>query len=214
MPLLSHSTLAESTRPMDPDIACPVRSYPVIKRQETVREPLECVLLAGHDLPHQHDTRTWVNGWVPMVEPKKTGAEVRDRTGDVWRRGHTRWTCTTPVDGKRIMVVGRLHWDELVKMYGPLADAASEPVPAPLPADVRVTDTYTGPLTDEPSKTGARVSDKDGVVWRKEAGTGYARWKRVTILAGQNNTLPWGALIEHHGPIVRAPKSPPNQADA
>lgn len=53
-------------------------------------------------------------------EPKRRYALVRDKDGDVWRRGNTRWTCTAPVDGIRVRRVGRLHWDTLQRMYGPL----------------------------------------------------------------------------------------------
>lgn len=53
-------------------------------------------------------------------EPPRMGALVRDRDGDVWRRGRTRWTCQTPVDGVRVRRVGRLPWSGLVSMYGPL----------------------------------------------------------------------------------------------
>lgn len=56
----------------------------------------------------------------PTVEPKRMNAKVRDRDGDIWRRGRTRWTCTTPVDGERVRRVGRLHWSALVSMYGPV----------------------------------------------------------------------------------------------
>lgn len=45
---------------------------------------------------------------------------VRDREGDVWQRGRTRWTCQAPVDGRRVLRVGRLHWSALQSMYGPL----------------------------------------------------------------------------------------------
>lgn len=45
---------------------------------------------------------------------------VRDRTGDLWERGRTRWTCLTPVDGRRILRVARLNWSGLNSMYGPV----------------------------------------------------------------------------------------------
>jgi hypothetical protein len=53
-------------------------------------------------------------------EPTKRGALVRDRDGDLWRRGTTRWSCLAPVDGVRVRRVGRLHWGDLVRTYGPL----------------------------------------------------------------------------------------------
>jgi hypothetical protein len=55
-------------------------------------------------------------------EPKRRGAVVRDREGDLWKRGNTRWTCQTPVDGVRVLRVGRLHWPALEHMYGPLSE--------------------------------------------------------------------------------------------
>ena len=58
-----------------------------------------------------------------MTEPKRRGALVRDRDGDLWRRGNTRWTCQAAVDGQRVLRVGRLHWSALVSMYGPLEPA-------------------------------------------------------------------------------------------
>lgn len=59
-------------------------------------------------------------GPAPLTEPPRMGAIVRDRDGDTWRRGRTRWSCEAPVDGQRIGQVGRLRWDALVSMYGPL----------------------------------------------------------------------------------------------
>lgn len=53
-------------------------------------------------------------------EPKRRGTIVRDRDGDRWRRGSTRWTCMAAVDGVRVLRAGRLHWSALVDMYGPI----------------------------------------------------------------------------------------------
>jgi len=53
-------------------------------------------------------------------EPRKRGTRVRDREGDVWRRGNTRWSCEAPVDGVRVLRAGRLPWYALVSQYGPL----------------------------------------------------------------------------------------------
>lgn len=50
----------------------------------------------------------------------KRGTVVRDRDGDLWRRGNTRWSCMAPVDGVRVRRVGRLPWGPLVQMYGPI----------------------------------------------------------------------------------------------
>lgn len=55
-----------------------------------------------------------------MEEPRKRGTRVRDKDGDVWRRGNTRWSCEAPVDGVRIQRAGRLPWYALVNQYGPL----------------------------------------------------------------------------------------------
>lgn len=54
------------------------------------------------------------------AEPKRRGARVRDKDGDVWVRGNTRWTCQAPVDGDRVRSVGRLPWYTLVDWYGPV----------------------------------------------------------------------------------------------
>lgn len=53
-------------------------------------------------------------------EPRQRGSLVRDRDGDLWQRGNTRWTCQTPPDGRRITSVGRLPWYALADRYGPL----------------------------------------------------------------------------------------------
>ena len=64
------------------------------------------------------------------AEPTKRGTVVRDREGDTWRRGTTRWNCEAPVDGARVQRAGRLPWYALVDQYGPLT-LVSEPA-APL----------------------------------------------------------------------------------
>lgn len=56
----------------------------------------------------------------PTPEPRQRGAMVRDRDGDLWVRGNTRWTCKAPVDGRRVRQVGRLPWYALSNKYGPL----------------------------------------------------------------------------------------------
>ena len=53
-------------------------------------------------------------------EPKRRGAMVRDKDGDLWKRGNTRWTCQAPIDAAHARV-GRLPWFALVRQYGPLA---------------------------------------------------------------------------------------------
>jgi len=53
-------------------------------------------------------------------EPLRRGALVRDRDGDVWRRGNTRWSCIAPVDGVRVQRVARLPWSAVQSFYGPL----------------------------------------------------------------------------------------------
>lgn len=58
---------------------------------------------------------------VTMEEPKKRGSLVRDKDGDLWRRGNTRWSCLAEVDGVRVTRAGRLPWHALERMYGPLA---------------------------------------------------------------------------------------------
>lgn len=55
-----------------------------------------------------------------IEEPARMGARVRDRDGDTWRKGRTRWTCEAPVDGRRVTSVGRLPWSALVSQYGPV----------------------------------------------------------------------------------------------
>jgi hypothetical protein len=59
-------------------------------------------------------------------EPKRRGTRVRDKDGDTWKRGNTRWTCEAPVDGRRIVAVGRLPWYALVSNYGPLTLVTEE----------------------------------------------------------------------------------------
>lgn len=61
-------------------------------------------------------TRT---GQVPP-EPKRRGALDRDRDGDTWRRGTRLWSCTAPVDGRRVRAVARMSWDGLTLAYGPV----------------------------------------------------------------------------------------------
>lgn len=53
-------------------------------------------------------------------EPQSRGALVRDKDGDLWRRGNTRWSCLAPVDGVRVLRAGRLPWHALKSQYGPL----------------------------------------------------------------------------------------------
>jgi hypothetical protein len=53
-------------------------------------------------------------------EPMKMYSLVRDRAGDLWERGRTRWTCLARVDGRRILRVARLSWSSLNSMYGPV----------------------------------------------------------------------------------------------
>lgn len=55
-----------------------------------------------------------------LEEPKKMYSLVRDRAGDLWERGRTRWSCLAPVDGRRIQRVARLNWSNMVSMYGPV----------------------------------------------------------------------------------------------
>lgn len=53
-------------------------------------------------------------------EPKQMGSLVRDRDGDLWERGRTRWNCQAPIDGRRVQRAARLPWYALVTLYGPL----------------------------------------------------------------------------------------------
>lgn len=53
-------------------------------------------------------------------EPKRMYSLVRDRDGDLWQRGRTRWSCLAPIDGVRVARVGRLPWYALRSQYGPL----------------------------------------------------------------------------------------------
>jgi hypothetical protein len=54
------------------------------------------------------------------AEPRTRGTVVKDRDGDLWRRGNTRWSCMAAVDGQRVQRVGRLPWYALVDQYGPI----------------------------------------------------------------------------------------------
>ena len=66
-------------------------------------------------------------------QPKpRMGDRVRDKDGDVWRFGRTRWSCEAPVDGVRVTRVGRLPTSALESMYGPLAPVTAEQHPRPL----------------------------------------------------------------------------------
>lgn len=61
-----------------------------------------------------------MSGDVLLEEPTKRGTLVRDKDGDLWRRGNTRWSCLAVVDGERVRRVGRLPWFALLGQYGPL----------------------------------------------------------------------------------------------
>jgi hypothetical protein len=50
----------------------------------------------------------------------KMGTIVIDRDGDAWRWGRTRWSCLTPLDGIRVINVGRLPQSALISQYGPI----------------------------------------------------------------------------------------------
>lgn len=69
--------------------------------------------------------------WTPweVEQPMKMGSLVRDKDGDLWRRGRTRWSCEAPVDGVRVTRVGRLPWSALHSMYGPLTVVRVGPAP-------------------------------------------------------------------------------------
>jgi hypothetical protein len=56
----------------------------------------------------------------------KRGMVARDRFGDAWRRGNTRWTCLSPVDGERIQSVARLPHSELLSQYGPVVQIRTD----------------------------------------------------------------------------------------
>lgn len=60
------------------------------------------------------------NATAVLDEPMKMGSLVRDKDGDLWQRGRTRWSCLAPVDGVRVLRAGRLPWYELARQYGPL----------------------------------------------------------------------------------------------
>lgn len=62
-----------------------------------------------------------LTGPVPE-EPRPRGTKVRDRDGDIWKKGNTRWTCQAPVDGVRVHAVGRMVWSDLWRTYGPLVE--------------------------------------------------------------------------------------------
>lgn len=69
----------------------------------------------------------WDRGGAELTEePKKRGSLVRDKDGDLWKRGNTRWTCQAPVDGRRVLQVGRLPWYALLSEYGPLTDVTPD----------------------------------------------------------------------------------------
>lgn len=61
-----------------------------------------------------------MSDYTPIAEPKKQGSQVRDRDGDLWLRGRTRWSCLARVDGVRVTRAGRLPWYALLDQYGPV----------------------------------------------------------------------------------------------
>lgn len=58
------------------------------------------------------------------VRPRR-GMLAVDREGDAWRYGNSRWTCLSPVDGRRILNVARLPHAPVVRAYGPLRPIGS-----------------------------------------------------------------------------------------
>lgn len=55
-----------------------------------------------------------------QAEPLRMHSIVVDSQGDQWVRGRVWWKCLAKVDGERVRNVGRLHWSDLVRMYGPI----------------------------------------------------------------------------------------------
>lgn len=74
---------------------------------------------------HEHNQRTAEE--LREAEPKRLKAKVRDKDWHLWVRGTTRWTCQTPVGTRGVTQVGRLHWSDLVSMYGPLTVVVEDP---------------------------------------------------------------------------------------
>ena len=50
----------------------------------------------------------------------RRGTIARDREGDLWRFGRSRWWCLAPTDGVRVTRVARLGTADLVSEYGPV----------------------------------------------------------------------------------------------
>lgn len=53
-------------------------------------------------------------------EPTKMQSVVVDADGEQWIKGRTWWRCLAKVDGIRITNVAKLHWSDMVAMYGPV----------------------------------------------------------------------------------------------
>jgi hypothetical protein len=56
------------------------------------------------------------------AEPARRGAVVRDRNGDVWQRGASRWTCMKVMEGGPVQHLARQTWEDVWKSYGPLVE--------------------------------------------------------------------------------------------
>lgn len=54
------------------------------------------------------------------IEPTKMQSVVVDADGEQWIKGRTWWRCLAKVDGVRITNVAKLHWSDMVAMYGPV----------------------------------------------------------------------------------------------
>jgi hypothetical protein len=72
---------------------------------------------------------------VMAAEPKRRYAVVRDVDGHLWKRGNTRWTCQSPINGRDVTRVGRLPWSSLVSEYGPLTVVVEDPRKSAKPED-------------------------------------------------------------------------------
>lgn len=53
-------------------------------------------------------------------EPTRMQSVVKDASGDQWIRGRSWWRCLAHVDGVRVLNVAKLHWPDMVAMYGPV----------------------------------------------------------------------------------------------
>lgn len=142
-------------------------------------------------------TRTWAG----EDEPAEEGLELVDRDGDVWRRlGPDSWAVVRRSDGYLPSSPDPEPWD-VVRGYAPLTDLRPPPAPG-RPGARRLVwvagDPEPGPRADG---TYPRLRDRDGDLWDRRPGGGWAvvKWKGKTVEYG--SALGWEQVVEF-GPMT------------